>query len=79
MDTAQLFINEKSQAVRLPKEYQFTGEDVYIRKLGDVVYLFPKEAVWDVFLNGVNNFSDDFMSQGRDQGIGIEEPRETLL
>jgi len=76
MDTARLFVNGKSQAVRLPKEYRFTGEDVYIRKLGDVVYLFPKESAWEVFLNGLNGFSDDFMAEGRDQGV--EEEREAL-
>jgi antitoxin VapB len=76
MDTARLFLNGKSQAVRSPKEYRFTGEDVYIRKLGDVVYLFSKESMWEVFLNGVNSFSDDFMVEGRDQGA--EQGRETL-
>ncbi len=33
METAKLFVNGRSQAVRLPKEYQFTGEDVYIQKI----------------------------------------------
>ena len=34
MQTAKLFQNGRSQAVRLPKEFQFTGEDVYIQKHG---------------------------------------------
>ena len=68
MDTAKIFTNGKSQAVRLPKEYRFAGEEVYIRKLGDVVYLFPKTSAWEVFMAGLNGFSDDFMAEGRDQG-----------
>ncbi|MDR1916838.1 MAG: AbrB/MazE/SpoVT family DNA-binding domain-containing protein, partial [Synergistaceae bacterium] len=36
VDTAKVFTNGKSQAVRLPKEYRFAGENVYIRKLGEV-------------------------------------------
>ncbi|OCC29865.1 Antidote-toxin recognition MazE [Leptospira interrogans serovar Canicola] len=32
MQTAKLFINGRSQAVRLPKEFQFTGDDVLIQK-----------------------------------------------
>ncbi|MDR1979347.1 MAG: type II toxin-antitoxin system VapB family antitoxin [Synergistaceae bacterium] len=68
--------NGKSQAVRLPKEYRFAGENVYIRKLGEVVYLFPKEAAWEVFMDGLYGFSDDFMAEGRDQGE--EREREPL-
>ena len=35
MQTAKLFTNGRSQAVRLPKEFRFTGDDVYI-KLGAI-------------------------------------------
>lgn len=68
MQTAKLFINGRSQAVRLPRNYQFNGNDVYIQKIGDVVMLFPLDKDWETFLEGVHGFSDDFMSEGRDQG-----------
>lgn len=42
MMTAKLFENGKSQAVRLPKEYRFEGDAVFINKIGDVVVLMPK-------------------------------------
>jgi len=53
MQTAKLFQNGRSQAVRLPKEYQFTGEDVFIQKHGDAVLLIPHEKAWEVFLEGM--------------------------
>ena len=68
MQTAKLFKNGRSQAVRLPKEFQFNGEDVFIQKHGDAVILIPREKQWDVFLRGLNSFSEDFMQEGRDQG-----------
>lgn len=68
MQTAKLFQNGRSQAVRLPKEFQFSGEDVYIQKVGDSVVLFPKEKLWETFLHGLLGFTDDFMAEGRDQG-----------
>jgi len=68
MQTASLFVNGRSQAVRLPKEYQFQGDSVYIRKVGEAVVLFPVDKEWEVFLQGLNGFSDDFMSEGRQQG-----------
>ncbi|WP_039942383.1 type II toxin-antitoxin system antitoxin VapB [Leptospira alexanderi] len=67
MQTAKLFINGRSQAVRLPKEFQFTGDDVFIQKIGEAVILVPKNKVWNVFLEGLNGFSDDFMEGGRQQ------------
>jgi antitoxin VapB len=76
MQTARLFVNGRSQAVRLPKECQFEGEDVYIQKVGDAVILFPLDKEWETFLHGLNNFSNDFMSEGRDQGI--DQIREEL-
>jgi len=67
MQTAKLFQNGRSQAVRLPKEYSFSGDDVYIQKVGDSVILFPKNQIWETFLNGLNKFSNDFMEDGREQ------------
>lgn len=76
METAKLFVNGQSQAVRLPKEYRFSGNEVYIRKVGNAVMLFPKERVWETFLNSLDSFTDDFFADEREQGI--QEPRETL-
>ena len=76
MQTARLFLNGRSQAVRLPKEFQFSGENVYIHRVGEAVMLFPVEKDWEVFLHGLNNFSGDFMSEGRFQGSN--QAREEL-
>jgi len=64
LKVARLFLNGRSQAVRLPKEYQFNGENVYIQRVGEAVILFPVDKEWEVFLHGLNSFSDDFMSEG---------------
>lgn len=67
MQTAKLFINGRSQAVRLPKKCQFKGSDVYIQKIGSTVILFPKDKVWETFLHGLNSFTEDFLADGRNQ------------
>jgi antitoxin VapB len=67
MDTAKLFLNGSSQAVRLPKEYRLEGDEVYVRKYGEVVYLFPKNKAWDLFVESLDAFSGDFMADGRQQ------------
>ena len=57
MMTAKLFENGRSQAVRLPKEYRFNGDEVAINKVGDIVILMPKENKWSAFLNSLELFS----------------------
>ncbi len=76
MMTAKLFENGRSQAVRLPKEYRFSGDEVSVNKVGDVVILMPKENKWSGFLSGLSLFTDDFMSDGREQQL-VQE-RESL-
>ncbi|KAF5061034.1 Antitoxin VapB2 [anaerobic digester metagenome] len=66
MQTAKLFNNGRSQAVRLPKELRFSGEDVFVRKIGNMVVLLPKDDPWSPLMNSLDQFSDDFMS-ARDQ------------
>jgi antitoxin VapB len=45
--TTTLFLNGRSQAVRIPKELRFEGGEVRIRRLGDGVLLEPvKDATW---------------------------------
>ncbi len=72
MMTAKLFENGRSQAVRLPKECRFSGDEVAGNKIGDIVILMPKENKWSGFLSSLNLFSEDFMSGGREEDIPQE-------
>jgi len=60
MKVAKLFANGQSQAVRLPKEYRFTDEEVGIMKVGEVVLLYPKGKEDELFLSSLGGFTDDF-------------------
>ncbi len=72
MMMAKVFENGRSQAVRLPKEYRFSDEEVAVNKIGDVVILMPKENKWSGFLNSLNLFSEDFMNDGREKSVAQE-------
>lgn len=50
--TARIFMNNRSQAVRLPKEFQFSASQVFIRKEGDEVILSPRPSDWSALLHG---------------------------
>jgi len=60
MFMAKLFQNGQSQAVRLPKECRFDGDEVCVKKVGDLVMLFPRDKRWEIFMSGINSFTDDF-------------------
>ena len=75
MQTAKIFINGRSQAVRLPKEFRFSGDDVFIKKIGNMVVLFPKDDPWAPLEKSLDQFTDDFM-ETRDQPA--QDSRENL-
>ena len=64
--TAKIFMNGRSQAVRLPKEYRFDTPEVLIRKEGNEVILTPKPQSWDGFFASEDRPSKDFMTRRLD-------------
>lgn len=63
METAKLFQNGKSQAIRLPKEFRFRSDRVYIKRIGDAVVLLPYQTPWETLLDSLSLFSADFMKE----------------
>lgn len=61
MDSVKLFRNGHSQAIRLPKEYQFPGTQVYLKRVGKGVLVLPEDESWDTFFASLDLFTDDFM------------------
>jgi len=67
METAKLFQNGSSQAVRLPKSFRIPGNEVKIFKHGNRVILEPIETTWDSLFESLSEFPEDFMKDGRNQ------------
>jgi antitoxin VapB len=62
METAKLFVNGRSQAVRLPKAFRFEGNEVYVKKTAEGVLLIPKEnAVWEIWEQHLMTYDEPFM------------------
>ena len=64
--TAKVFMTNRSQAVRLPKEYQFETDEVFIRKVGDDVILSPRPRDWGSYLESAPVASEAFMADVED-------------
>ena len=71
---AKVFMNNRSQAVRLPKEFQFKTQEVFIRKEGDDVVLSPRPSDWTAYLMEGPVASADFMENVDDLPVQEREP-----
>jgi antitoxin VapB len=58
---AKIFMNNRSQAVRLPKEFQFNTTEVFIRRQGDDVILSARPVDWTNYLTSGPVASKEFM------------------
>jgi antitoxin VapB len=73
MKTAKLFLNGRSQAVRLPKEFRFNSDRVFIKKVGNAIVLIPYQAPWQSLFDSLDKFSDDFMEKREQPDQQIRE------
>jgi antitoxin VapB len=73
MNTAKIFRNGKSQAVRLPKEFKLGGSEVYIKRVGRNVIITPKDNAWESLINSLSLFTDDFMAERNQPPIQVRE------
>ena len=72
--TAKIFMTNRSQAVRLPKEYQFSTSEVFIRKEGQDVILSPRPPDWRTYVESAPVASEGFMSEVEDLPVQEREP-----
>lgn len=64
--TARVFFTNRSQAVRLPKDFQFDTDEVFISRTGDKVILSPKPSTWNEYLAKGPIAPEDFMAAVED-------------
>ena len=74
MNTAKVFMNGGSQAVRLPKDCRFDKDELLVHKIGNVVMLFPKEDKWQNMLMSLDLFTDDYLAGPDNRRLGHLNP-----
>ena len=75
MKHAKLFVNGRSQAVRLPREFRFPGSEVRITRVGRGVLLEPVGfEVADWFAELDRYAAEPFMTEGRNQPAAAPRP-----
>jgi len=70
-----VFVNNKTQAIRLPVEARFdeSVKRVMIRKVGKERILSPIENTWDSFFLTEDRVSEDFLTERAEQVESIRE------
>lgn len=63
---AKIFMNGRSQAIRLPKDYRFDTDEVYISKQGANIIITAKKPTWDEFFDADPAFANDFLNDRHD-------------
>lgn len=66
MQTAKVFKNGRSQAIRLPKGFRVDADEVYLKKTAEGFLVVTRDP-WEIFFEGVRELSDNFMEGGRAQ------------
>jgi antitoxin VapB len=67
---AKLFTHDRSQAVRLPKEFRMPGDRVRVRHVGDGVLLEPIASDVDAWFAELDRFADvPLFEEGRNQPL----------
>lgn len=75
MDKAKIFMNGKSQAIRLPKKYRINGKEVLIQEHELGFLVIDPEKRWKLLEKVMGKMGDDFFPNDRDQGEWTEREK----
>lgn len=67
--TTRVFMNGRSQAVRIPVEYRFDEDELYVNKVGDTLMLTPRSSLVSTLRRGISLISENFMEDGRPEEV----------
>jgi antitoxin VapB len=67
INVAKVFKNGNSRAVRIPKDFCAGERELLIQRIGNTLVLTPVNDPWQFFKNSLEEFSDDFFKDGRNQ------------
>lgn len=75
MKQASLFLNNKTQSLRIPKEDQFSGEKVFFEKFGDIGILIDEKNPWAGLKLAQLLANGSFLEEGREVNPIIERQK----
>lgn len=74
MITAEIINDKGFQIFKIPVDFKIDDTKVYIKKIGNALFIIPFHKPWQSFFDSLNKFTDDFMTE-REQP---KQKRETF-
>ena len=72
---AKVFMNGRSQAIRLPKEFRVEGEEVHLSRVPGGI-LISESDPWQIFEEGANELGEEFFSAMETRDRSKEQSRD---
>lgn len=72
-DTIEIQDKSGFQSIKIPDNFKINDNKVYLKKVGNALYLIPFHNPWQSLYDSVNEFTDDFMNEREQPGLQIRE------
>ena len=66
-----------SQEIKIPKEMEIDDDKVYLKKVGNAIYIIPFHNPWQNLIDSIDSFTTDFMDE-RDNDQPKNQIRESF-
>ncbi len=60
-ETINILNESGSQAIRIPESHKINADKVYVKRLGNALYLIPYHNPWQNLFESLDKFTPDFM------------------
>lgn len=54
---------DNSQDIKIPEKFKIDDDKVYMKKVGNAIYIIPYHDAWKTMIDAIDEFSDDFMEE----------------
>jgi antitoxin VapB len=63
IETLDITNNKGEQALRIPKKMRINDDKVYLKKVGNTLYIIPFHKPWQNLIDSTESFTADFMDE----------------
>ncbi len=75
IETIDIKNTKGAQDIRIPKKMRIDDDKVYLKKVGNTLYVIPYHSPWQNLIESIDSFTSDFMDE---RGQPEQQQRESL-
>jgi len=62
-ETVKIKKRSGAQIIQLPKGLRIDDDKVYLKKVGNSIYVIPFHKPWDTLFQSIDQFTDDYLEE----------------